>query len=535
VYGTALVVRNAQLTSDSDGMLSMRIELPGELDHHLAMRAFDGDAVSIYSNDIFIPALAVSAASADREALLLGSAFARGALGGAEPAADAGEGASVDGATAVAIVGAGEEASRVVDGADLRFELDSSAAQALDLSVTTPYGNDVHRTRASADGCTYAGLEASAEAVNCVAPALGPYMLRVGNRSGAELPASLRVLARGVEHSRYELRVPAGGEEVVIYENALAPAGCSVVSVGRQPLDQLGTRTYLGFEGGLYPEGASDPPPDHAGEGRAHAARVLPVDPVGEVSDAGAIVVLALGSENAGRQFEALTNLAVVDPSLAKDIVWVNGAGNDTGADAPDADRVRDEWLAPTGLSEAQVQVIWLAPVSASPETGLPDPDADAFALLAQLGDRVRELHARYPNLRLVLLSSTVYGGYATGSLPAEPYAYESAFAVKWLVEGQIRQNAGLGIDPVAGDLAPDVAPWLGWGPYLWADGLEAREDGLDWTCGDFVADGTHLSSSGEEKAAGLLLDSSGIPRSPRPGPVPDPDAGPRASDGSQR
>lgn len=59
----------------------------------------------------------------------------------------------------------------------------------------------------------------------------------------------------------------------------------------------------------------------------------------------------------------------------------------------------------------------------------------------------------------------------------------------------------------LAGDLAAEDTPWLGWGPYLWADGLEAREDGLDWACGDFVAGGTQLSSSGEEKAAGPLLD----------------------------
>lgn len=51
-------------------------------------------------------------------------------------------------------------------------------------------------------------------------------------------------------------------------------------------------------------------------------------------------------------------------------------------------------------------------------------------------------------------------------------------------------------------------APWLSWGPYLWADGMRAREDGLTWACADLVTtDGTHPSSGGQRKVAGMLVD----------------------------
>jgi hypothetical protein len=120
-----------------------------------------------------------------------------------------------------------------------------------------------------------------------------------------------------------------------------------------------------------------------------------------------------------------------------------------------------------------------------------------------------RTLKIRYPNIQIVYFSSRIYAGYATTTLNPEPYAYESAFAVKWLVQAQIDQTrTGAVVDPRAGNLDSDsVAPWMVWGPYLWADGLNPRSDGLIWTRADLENDGTHPARSGEEKVGALLLD----------------------------
>ena len=48
-------------------------------------------------------------------------------------------------------------------------------------------------------------------------------------------------------------------------------------------------------------------------------------------------------------------------------------------------------------------------------------------------------------------------------------------------------------------------APWLSWGPYLWANGMKKRADGLFYAESDFGADGTHPSASGRQKVAEQL------------------------------
>ena len=74
-------------------------------------------------------------------------------------------------------------------------------------------------------------------------------------------------------------------------------------------------------------------------------------------------------------------------------------------------------------------------------------------------------MRIRYPKLRLVYLSGPNLGGYAITGLNPEPAAYDSGYAVRGVIQ-----------DRIVGKLK---GPWLGWGPYLWTDGLLGRSDGL--------------------------------------------------------
>jgi hypothetical protein len=301
---------------------------------------------------------------------------------------------------------------------------------------------------------------------------------------------------------------------------------CERTSVGLTPIPALGAETYLGlFQGGLYPNGSNTVPLAHAQAGLARAQMVVPRDAKGEPAGDGRIGVLSIGMSNATQEWCAgdgppctpwsFTGRSGVSPLVdASHIRIANGAKGgqvattwDAAGD-PNYDRVRDEILRPAGLTEQQVQVIWLKVANPTPSVALPDQNADAYRLLGHLGNVVRALQARYPNLQQVYLTSRIYAGYASTSLNPEPYAYESGFSVKWLIEAQIAQMSGGPVDSIAGDLSYDGSvPWLAWGPYLWADGMTPNTSGLLWQCADFAEDGTHPSESGQSKVGQALYE----------------------------
>jgi hypothetical protein len=70
------------------------------------------------------------------------------------------------------------------------------------------------------------------------------------------------------------------------------------VPTGKVALNDLGAGSYQGFEGGLYPNGANNPPPAHDAAGMAHAALVQPLDVNGNPSAGGKIVLMSIGMSN---------------------------------------------------------------------------------------------------------------------------------------------------------------------------------------------------------------------------------------------
>ncbi len=290
--------------------------------------------------------------------------------------------------------------------------------------------------------------------------------------------------------------------------------------------DMTATQSYLGHAGGLYP-GGNTIPATHLAAGIARTRAIQPLDVNGNPSPTGKYVLVSIGMSNTTQEFCSGTSTppcalwsfmgqAAVDPAVNRStLVMINGARGGQTASAwvsptgAEYNRIRDSWLTPSGLSELQVQIAWVKVANAQPAISLPSSSSDAFTLVSQMGTIARTLKQRYPNLQQIFFSSRIYAGYATTALNPEPYAYETGFAVKWVVQAQIDQaQQNRIVDARAGDLDYRAgAPWLAWGPYLWANGMTPRSDGRIWTIADLENDGTHPSQPGEQKVGAMLLD----------------------------
>jgi hypothetical protein len=286
--------------------------------------------------------------------------------------------------------------------------------------------------------------------------------------------------------------------------NCAHSQNCSQTAVGLTPLTELGTGTYQNFSGGLYPQGSNFPPPAHLAAGLSSAAQILPRNSLGAVDTLnGKIVLLSIGMSNTTQEFSEFKRVANADAAKNPKLVIVDGAqGGQTAAIIADSTAnfwsVIDQRLRDANVTRLQVQVAWVKEADARPTQAFP---VHAQILSGEIESIARILKGKYPNIKIAYWSSRIYAGYATTTLNPEPFAYESGFAVKWLIEKQINGDTTLAF---AG--ARPKAPWLAWGPYLWADGMKPRPDGLIWECRDFQNDGTHPAPAGRTKVANLLL-----------------------------
>lgn len=272
-----------------------------------------------------------------------------------------------------------------------------------------------------------------------------------------------------------------------------AATDCAKTSTGLTPIPELGAASYKGVQGGMYPGGTNSPPAAYAAEGHRSAAQIVSRAAMGAPDPAGKVVLLSIGMSNTTQEFSTFVRLAQTDAVRDAAVVIVDGAQG--GQDARVwADPKQRAWLeaearlTKAGVTAAQVQAVWLKQAIARPSGDFAASSALLEAALVKIAENAK---ARYPNLAQVFLSPRTYAGYAITELNPEPYAYETAFAVKRLVERSIRE--------------PGARPWIGWGPYLWTDGTKGRADGLTWTCADVSQDGVHPSASGEAKVAQLL------------------------------
>ncbi|HMC11699.1 MAG TPA: hypothetical protein VKH44_10430, partial [Pirellulaceae bacterium] len=286
---------------------------------------------------------------------------------------------------------------------------------------------------------------------------------------------------------------------------------------------------YHGKKGGLYPGGTSLRPAAHEKAGLELARQIRPLDKDGKPAADGKIVLCTIGFSNTSQCSQGFIEAARGDDAMNPRVVIVNGAQGGRSAfmikDANDGSLGTAYWkewvperLASAGMTAAQVQAVWLKETEAAvgpamlAQLGVKEYDVptrqpfpkSAQSLLDDLRKIVQILPKQFPNLKLTYVSSRSYGGWALREGNREPFSYETGFAVKWLIEEQLRGDPVLNFDSQKGEVK---APWLSWGPYLWANGNRPRKDGFVFAYDDFRDnDRMHHSVQGMQKMGQQLL-----------------------------
>ncbi len=290
--------------------------------------------------------------------------------------------------------------------------------------------------------------------------------------------------------------------------------GCHLVNTCLVPITDMGTNTYLGFEGGLYMGGSNLRPSTHTQNGMDIANAIVPLDDAGnpDVMN-GKIVMASVGLSNSNFEFNEFQKLVEADGSKNPRLTVVNSAIPgysitdwipETNVKNPSAwDIVHDQYDA-LDVAQEQVQVIWLKHTTRnSAFLGGFEKQIDTLTYLYK--KLIPVLMTEFPNLKMAYMSSRTRAySFDPSTTDPEPYAYGSGFAVRNIVMGQINGDPDLNYDSKKGTVN---APWLSWGPYLWANG-EPRNDGFVWNCEDTKSDFMHPSNDfGSPKVARLLFD----------------------------
>jgi hypothetical protein len=270
-------------------------------------------------------------------------------------------------------------------------------------------------------------------------------------------------------------------------------------STGLTPLTQMTANDkYKGMDGGLYGSGKNGPPEKLLKSAMEASGKIHPLDANGKPATDGRIVLMSIGMSNTTQEFGYFMQFVKADPAKSPKVTIVDAAQGGQDAAKWDTTAAKSPWsfaderLRLAGVTRQQVQAIWLKQAMITPAQ-LGEFPAHSDKLKQHIESIIRMAHERFPNLRLVYLSSRTYGGYATTMLNPEPYAYESAFAVRGVIDDEMKSDLR--------------EPIVLWGPYLWTNGTSGRSlDGMKWMPEDVGPDGTHPSQSGRRKVGQLLL-----------------------------
>ncbi len=265
------------------------------------------------------------------------------------------------------------------------------------------------------------------------------------------------------------------------------------------PLNDLGTDTFFGYTGGLYPDGLNTPSGQYATDLLNISKSIVPLDVFGRPSSAALakVIFISLGGSTGGKNMHALIEKTINNPATNSrlKLLACNEAGFDAYLNAiADPDNIYWDHVSQviTGNSSTykQVQVVYLETDDSTTKADFP---ARPLTIKKDIETCMRTLKHKFQNLKVVYLLARTRT-FGKKNLPnREPNPYFFGWACKWAIEDQINGVPGI---EYKGDNA--VAPIITWGFYQWAWTTPRKTDGFFWVPSE-SSDGLHATPEGQD------------------------------------
>lgn len=265
------------------------------------------------------------------------------------------------------------------------------------------------------------------------------------------------------------------------------------------PLNDLGTGSFQGYQGGLYPGGKNNPSGTYANDLLSTSNSIVPIDVLGNSAPTnGYIVFISLGGSTGGKNMTALIDKTKDNPLTNSRLKLMNGnqpAQRATLSGIADPNNIYwahvSQILSGHKSSFKQVQLVYLETDDGVTTSKFPDrPNI----IKGKIEACMRTMLKKFPNLKLVyLLGRTRTFSNTKTPWNTEPAPYEFGWACKWAIEDQIN-----GVPGTEYKGANKVAPMATWGFYQWADSLPRTTDKFYWRFSE-TKDGLHANEAGQD------------------------------------
>ncbi len=259
---------------------------------------------------------------------------------------------------------------------------------------------------------------------------------------------------------------------------------------------------YKGKGAGLYEGISNEPQLGMRIEIQKQLELIKPILSSGQGDIDGKIGFVFIGDPHTEGEFKSLDELLKSKSGSSSALVLVDGAQKDQ--DTTYWKRSLYPWeilgqrVKSQGLSATQVQVIW---INLNFDEYINDIDLDVKAQADTLNTIIETALSKYPNTKIVYLSSPRYAGYSTMAGYQEPESFEAGLAVRELLsrhdKGEVKYKEDIRL------LTSE--PALVWGPYVWNNNINSTSD-FAYTADKYERDGITLTSIGKQKYAIDLL-----------------------------